>query len=277
MFFKPPPEPPVIRGRDSSGDPPAEGIVARVRAASAQRGPDLGNRRVVMLVLGAVVFGAVILQFSTGSRGGRTPPSAGEPVLPPPRPEPGDAAAGGGRPRFGSPPPAARTAPAEQFTFALEAGGPAPLRVTVPSAVALIQGAEGAEARRLRAAALRGLLEAARAGLPGPALEGAEWLLGDADALDATLLGGLAEAALAALAQDDAVFGALRVLARIPAADGLLLRAALDRVILDEHRPLAVRVEAARARPSEGRPEALAALAADPSVHPALREALAGR
>ncbi len=132
-----------------------------------------------------------------------------------------------------------------------------------------------AERPALRAAALRGLVDAARAGEPARALEGAAWLLEDARDVELALLGALAEVAHQALPDDRAAFGALQVLEQLPDHGGLLVLSALDRLIQSSTRPLALRVEAARVRPKQGRPAEIDALEQSASVHPALRAALA--
>jgi hypothetical protein len=67
---------------------------------------------------------------------------------------------------------------------------------------------------------------------------------------------------------------AILYLSLLPDRGGADADEGFDEVILDEERPLLVRLAAARARAPEGRPEALQRLAEDAHTHPALRRAL---
>lgn len=76
------------------------------------------------------------------------------------------------------------------------------------------------------------------------------------------------------LANDDDAPGAILFLGSSPRRLGASALAALDHVILDIARPLAVRVLAAHSRPMESRGTKLTELANDPATPPSLRRAL---
>lgn len=267
MFFKPPPESaPAPRARRPAEEDASErgGIVARVRAASGAASPQPGAKRIVLLLVGVLVAGAIIYQFASGRRFRATPPAAESPPA---------------GPVGASPPPLsssdAAVPPDAPFTFPLDTGGALETPVGIADAAALLARAPPEEAEALRAKALRTLCLAARGPRAREALEGVLWLLGARLPDDTETLLALTQAAHAGLARDATAPAALRLFSALPEQGGSVAWTAIDRVLLDESRALHVRIAAAAVRPVLRRPPEIEALLTDPRTHPLLREALA--
>ena len=108
----------------------------------------------------------------------------------------------------------------------------------------------------------------------GAALETAAWLVRDSDEMDSALFDLLRIALGQGLKDDASAPGAIALLGSLPDRGGAGAVGAVDDVILDPTRPLHVRVEAARIRPTAGRSQALRELGRSGETHPLLREAL---
>jgi hypothetical protein len=259
MFFKPPPTP-ALPGRPGPGErEEAGGIVARVRAASRGHGSDASNKRVVLYLVGAIAFGAVIYNFFAGS-GFRTAPPAASP------------------PPVGTPPPtgvprADTDAPAEPFRVPISLDDKPEQALRIPEILALVE-TRGDEALRAQAIERLGIL-ALGTGRGREALEAAAWLLDGAEPPPPESLQHVQKAAFLGLRDDGLAPAAMAVFDRLPDQGGVLVWDVLDEIVRDGGRALAVRVQAARLRPSRGRPADLEALANDPATHPDLRRALA--
>ncbi len=271
MNFNPSPSPgdPKPKGRTSEGSGARGGIAGRVEAASKMHAPAPKGKGLVMMILGVAVLGALIWDFTgrgAASRAvGRSAGNAERPVAPS-RPD--------GEP--GRPAPGAPDADGP-LQIQLRIGN-ATLAMSAADAVARFGSAEGEDRATFRAQVLEALVKPA--GLKGragtEAFETAARFVRDAEPASQKHLLQLKLRALVALTDDTRAPAAILFLKQLPESGGAEAMALLDEVILDDARPLRVRIEAARARGTEGRPPELEKLLKDPATHPSLVDALGG-
>lgn len=242
-------------GEDPQKQPERSGIAGRVEAAAKMKAPAPRGKGIAMMVLGVLVMGGLVYDWTT--RGGASKrvreitEQQGEPVT-------------------------AKEGPPKAFKLQVDTGAPEPLAMSPSDALAYFGPLSAEDKVEVRprllgaiAAAedLRGTRASEAFSLASSLVEGS----GD-EAQGA--LADLALRGLPLLADDDAAPAVAFFLGLVAERSGLMVTRALDRVILDAKRPVHVRAAAARARPKDGRPEAIDTLAADPATPPELRQAL---
>ncbi len=251
---------PMGQSRESN-DPPTPartGIAGRVEAASKMHAPAPKGKGLVMMILGVVVLGALIWDFTGHGAASRAVNKGRRDDKQPVAPVKGGTGAATG---------------SLQIAIVM---GKGKLSMSAADAVERFQALAGEEREAFRAQVLIGLADPA--GRVGPhaheAFEVGARMVEGAGESSARPIRKLRRLAWGALAHNEAAPAAILFLKQLPDSGGAETMDALDEVILDAQRPLAVRVEAARARNKTDRPAALDKLAADTSTHPSLRDAL---
>ena len=267
MTFNPAPNPrePQPTGGLPRDDDERGAIARRVEAAARARAPEPKGRSLVMMILGVVVLGALIWDFTgrgSASRGITQAAGAGKRPVAPARNDPGGT-------------DAPSEVPDGSFHIAITIGK-ATLSMSAADAVQRFGALAGEERETFRAQVLEALGEPAGRtdGVCAEAFEAAARFAPEAGAASVKHLLQLKLRALVALGDDTSAPAAILFLRQLPAGGGAETMTLLDEVILDAGRPLRVRIEAARGRSVAGRPAELDALAQDPATHPSLRAAL---
>ncbi len=238
------------------------GIRGRVEAASKAHAPAPKGKGLVMMIIGVAVLGALIWDFTgrgAASQAVRKAHDDGKRPVPKQRPDGGTPAA------------APRPTPTA-LVLRIKRDG-ALIELPPEAAASMLSQAPADVRAALHGKILAGIVEALRAGADGRQVfeaaarfqEGAE----NDPAIQQLIL-----RALATLKSNDAAPAAILFLSRLPNRGGALTAAALDEVIVDDSRPLHVRLAAANARPDTPKPPALDALMKSPATHPALVDAL---
>ena len=230
------------------------GIAGRVESAAKMKAPPPQGKSIAMMILGVLVLAALIYDFTT--RGGpsekvrRITEQQGKPVT-------------------------AKDKPGEALQITLEHEGQE-LTLSSAAAIAYYASAPAEDKATIRPRILKSVASAedlagARA---QEAFELASRLLEGAGEDSQDAIADLALVGLPLLDDDVAAPAVAFYLGSMPEGVDRTTARALDKVILDANRPIHVRVAAAQARPKDGRPEKVEALAADPATHPQLRRAL---
>lgn len=241
-------------GDDAKPRTERTGIAGRVESAAKMKAPPPQGKAIAMMVLGVLVLAALIYDVTT--RGG-------------PSQKVRDITEQQGKPVT------AKAQPDEPLQITLAHEGQE-LTLSPAAAIAYFTSAPAEDRSTIRPRLLAALvdtkeLQGARA---QEAFELASRLLEGADARSRDAIADLALVGLPLLDDDVAAPAVAFYLGSMPEGVDRTTARALDRVILDGTRPIHVRVAAAQARPKDGRPEAVAALANDAGTHPQLRRAL---
>ncbi len=239
------------------------GIAGRVEAASKAAIPPPKGKGLVMMLIGVAVLAAVIYDFT-----GRSAPAQSVEKI----------ARESARRRAEEDPPTAPDGPAGalELSLAAEAGGPSELTLPYAAAVVYYTTAPAETQRTLRPKFLKAVaaVEDLRGRRGREAFELATRLIEGAGPESDGPITDLSVKALKALEDNTAAPAAIAFIAALEDGVGKLTARALDNVILDPLRPIHIRAAAARARPTEGRPETVSRLATDAKTHPTLRAAL---
>ena len=243
--------------------PAGGGIRSRVEAAMKAGAPAPKGKALVMMILGVVVLGALVWDFT-----GRSGPSRrvrdnlveGGPVVANADPSQGRAGRGAGA----------------TLEIELVGDGDIPVALDETSATALLAQASESERPALRRRLLEALIRPAGGGgeVARQAFIAASRFANGAEPSSQDALLQLKHHAYLALLDDATAPTAILFLSRLPEGGGADAALALDAVIRNVKRPLLLRLAAARARLPEGRAAANQAVIDDPMTHPALRDAL---
>ena len=245
-------------GNDGTPQQPERtGMAGRVEAAAKMKAPPPRGKSIAMMILGVLVLAALIYDFTT--RGGpskkvrRITEQQGKAVT-------------------------AKSAPGEALQLEITHEGQK-MTLSTAAAKAYFTSAANAPGEVRPTIQLR-MLEAL-AGIEDlsgqraqEAYELAAMLIEGADARARDPIADLSLGAIPLLADDLAAPAVAFFLGEAPEGIDRTTARALDKVILDKNRPIHVRIAAAQARPKDGRPDAVNALATDGTTHPQLRKAL---